>query len=246
MTRIRGLRASFGISKPIAGRMMTAFAGTPSFTAASQSRTVGPSTAPHTTLSARAAANHKPVVNPSAVAAPLPRSSCAAGGANRRVSWAVRTRSCVREKCSFKSKRMVNPLVPQVRRQVIEELLWGSHWRNVDVHHEAVEMAREVAGGACPRDLLHAQEYPVFDGLPPTSEGGILGQGFLASMNRSGRRPKSEHAIQRNSLDSMDNDLNQRADSACSMSGTASPWATQESTNRRGVVGFVGPGAQLA
>ena len=61
--RIRGLPASFGISKPIAGRMTTAFAGTPSFTARSQSRTVGPSTAPRTTLSARADANHKPVVN---------------------------------------------------------------------------------------------------------------------------------------------------------------------------------------
>ena len=39
--------------------------GTPSFTAASHS---GPSTAPRTTLSARAANKHKPVVNPSAVA----------------------------------------------------------------------------------------------------------------------------------------------------------------------------------
>ena len=59
--------------------------GNPSFTAASQSRIVGPSTAPSTTLSARAAANHNPVVNPSAVAqgpstTPSPRSSCAAGG----------------------------------------------------------------------------------------------------------------------------------------------------------------------
>ena len=42
--------------------------GNPSFTAASQSRIVGPSTAPSTTLSVRAAANHNPVVNPSAVA----------------------------------------------------------------------------------------------------------------------------------------------------------------------------------
>ena len=51
--RIRELPAFFGISKPIAWRMTTAFAGTPSFTAASQSRTVEPSTAV-------AAANHKP------------------------------------------------------------------------------------------------------------------------------------------------------------------------------------------
>ena len=34
------------------------------------------------------------------------------------------------------------------------------------MHHEAVEKAREVAGGACLRDLLHAQEYPVLSGLP--------------------------------------------------------------------------------
>ena len=87
MTRIRGLPASFGISKPIAERMTTAFAETPSITAASQSRTVGPSTAPRTTLSARAAANHKPVVNPSAVAAPLPRSSCAAGVPTAVSAW---------------------------------------------------------------------------------------------------------------------------------------------------------------
>ena len=47
------------------------------------------------------------------------------------------------------------------------------------MHHEAVEIAREVAGGACPRDLLHAQEFPVLNGLPPTGEGGILGPGLL-------------------------------------------------------------------
>ena len=47
--RIREQPAFFGISKPIAWRMTTAFAGTPSFTAASQSRTVWPSTAPRTT-----------------------------------------------------------------------------------------------------------------------------------------------------------------------------------------------------
>ena len=59
----------------------------------------------------------------------------------------------------------------------------------------------------------------------------------------------------------MDNALDQRADSACSMSGTAPPWATprrvtafrlraqeilQPSTDRRGVVGVVAPAAQLA
>ena len=47
------------------------------------------------------------------------------------------------------------------------------------VHHEAAEMAREVAGGVCPRDLFHAQEYPVLNGLPPIGEGGILGPGLL-------------------------------------------------------------------
>ena len=122
------------------------------------------------------------------------------------------------------------------------------------MHHEAAEMAREVVGGACPQDLLHAQEYPVLNGLPPIGEGAILGPGLLGL-----DEPKSEHAIQRNSLDSMDNAFNQRVDSACSMSGTALSWATprmtafvfahetlQPSTNRRGVVGVAGPAAQLA
>ena len=40
-------------------------------------------------------------------------------------------------------------------------------------------MAREVAGGARPRDLLHAQEYSILGGLPPMGEGGILGPGLL-------------------------------------------------------------------
>ena len=58
----------------------------------------------------------------------------------------------------------------------------------------------------------------------------------------------------------MDNALNQRADSACSMSGTAllvgDAWddrlrlpaqeTVQLSTDRRDVVGVVGPAAQLA
>ena len=110
--RIRGLPASFGISKTTAGRMTTAFAGTPSF-AASQSRTVGPSTSPHTTLSARAAANHKPVVNPSAVAqgpstVPSPRSPCAAGGTNRSLGEVL-----------LQVERGGEPRRdPQVRRQV--------------------------------------------------------------------------------------------------------------------------------
>ena len=78
----------------IAGRMTIAFAGTPSFTSASQSRTVGPSTAPRTTHSAFSAANDKPVVNTSAVAqgpstTPSPRSSCAAAGTNRCGQGAV-------------------------------------------------------------------------------------------------------------------------------------------------------------
>ena len=123
--RIRGLPALFGFSKPIAGGMTTAFAGTPLFTAASQSRTVGPSTAPRTTLSVQAADNHKPVITPALWhkgPAPLPRQGRPAPqeGPNLRVCWAVRTRSCVKEKCSFKSKWMVNPVM--IRRCVIEEL----------------------------------------------------------------------------------------------------------------------------
>ena len=74
--RIRGLPASFGISKPIAGRMTTAV---------HDREPVPQSGAAHrSNISARAAANHKSVVKPSAVAqapstTPSPRSSCAAG-----------------------------------------------------------------------------------------------------------------------------------------------------------------------
>ena len=39
------------------------------------------------------------------------------------------------------------------------------------MHHKAVEMEREVAGGARPRNFLHAEEYPVLDGLLPIGEG---------------------------------------------------------------------------
>ena len=58
--RIRGLLTSSGMSKPIDGRTTTAFAETPSCTAASQSRTVGSFNAPCTALSARAAARREP------------------------------------------------------------------------------------------------------------------------------------------------------------------------------------------
>ena len=128
--RIRGLPASFGISKPIAGRMTTAFAGTPSFTAASQSRTVGPSTGPpHHSLSARAAANHKPVVNPSAVAqgpstTPSPRSSCAAGSTNRRGLLGGTDKELCEGEVLLQVEREGEPRGdPQVHRQVFEELL---------------------------------------------------------------------------------------------------------------------------
>ena len=74
-------------------------------------------------LSARAAANHKPVVNPSAVAqgpstTPSFRSSCAAGGTNRCVWWATRTRREVLLQVERDGERRGGP-----RRQVIEELL---------------------------------------------------------------------------------------------------------------------------
>ena len=60
---------------------------------------------------------------------------------------------------------------PQVRRQVIEEVLrvctmtpskWDERWLEV-----------------LARDLLRAKEHPVLNGLPPTGEGGILGPGLL-------------------------------------------------------------------
>ena len=71
-------------------------------------------------------------------------------------------------------RRVVDPT-----GSVIEELLRGSHWRDVPVHHQAVEVAREVAGGGRPRDLLRAQEHPVLNSLPPIAGGGILGPGLL-------------------------------------------------------------------
>ena len=129
--RIRELPASFAISKPIAGRMTTAFAGTPSFTAASQSRTVA--TAPRTTLSARAAANHKPVVNPSVVAQGLKHHSLAQvvlrrGGGEEGYQTVRLLGGTDKELCEgevlLQVERSGEPRSdPQVRRQVIEELL---------------------------------------------------------------------------------------------------------------------------
>ena len=159
--KIRGLIAPFGIWKPIARSMTTALVGTLSFTAASQSRTVGPRHGCRQPQARR---------EPSAVAQ----------GTNQCVCWEVRTRSCANQKCSFKSKSDGEPRGdPQVRRQVIEELLCESH-PCVPVHLEAVEKAREVAGDACPRDLLHAQEHPVLNDLPPIGGGGILKPGLLS------------------------------------------------------------------
>ena len=127
--RTRGLPASFGISKTNAGRMTTAFAGTPSLTAASQSRT-GPSTAPRTTLSAHAAANHKPVVSPSAVAqVPSTTHSLALVVLRRGGYQPVRLLGGTdKELCegevTLRVKRDGEPRGDQqVHRQVIEELL---------------------------------------------------------------------------------------------------------------------------
>ena len=78
----------------------------------------------------------------------------------------------------------------------------------------AVEVAREVAGGGRPRDLLRAQEHPVLNGLPPIGEGGILGPGLLCPDEPVVKKTKSEHAIQRNSL----------------VSGRAPLWATPRMT----------------
>ena len=140
--RIRGLPASFGISKLIAGLMTIAFAGTPSFPAASQSRIVGPCT----TL-----ANHKPVVNPSAVAQ---------GHSTTQVVLCCEEYQLVRllggtnkELCDgevlLRAERDGEPRDdPQVRRQIIDELLRGSHRRNVPVHHEAVDRWLEVLARA--------------------------------------------------------------------------------------------------
>ena len=82
---------------------------------------------------------------------------------------------------TLRKKNMVHPVVicrciARSSRNCCAEV----HRQNVPVHHEAVKVAREVAGGGRPRDhLLHAQEYPVLNGLPPTGEGGILGPGLL-------------------------------------------------------------------
>ena len=45
-----------------------------------------------------------------------------------------------------------------VRRQVTDELLRGGSWRHVPVHHEAVEMEREMAGGILGPRLLGLDE----------------------------------------------------------------------------------------
>ena len=112
--RSRGLPAPFGISKPIAGGMTTAFAGDPRRSRpASQFRTVAPSTAPRTTLSARAAANQQarrelqrrgtqgrvPLPRPGR---PAPRGREPDGASVGRYGQGAR----VKEKCSFKSKWM--------------------------------------------------------------------------------------------------------------------------------------------
>ena len=85
----------------------------------------------------------------------------------------------MKEKSSFESKGMVNPVV--VRRSVArssrnycEEVTGGtslcttkpSKW-----HETWLEVLA--------RDLLHAQEQPVLNGLPPVGEGGLLGRGLL-------------------------------------------------------------------
>ena len=77
--RTRGPPASFGISKPVAGRMTTAFAGDP---VVHGREPVPHSRAVHrSTLSARAAANHKPVPAPwHKSPAPLPRPGRPASG----------------------------------------------------------------------------------------------------------------------------------------------------------------------
>ena len=176
--RIRGLPAPFGISKPIAERVTTAFAGTP---VVHGREPVPPSGAVHrsthhplgTGCRQRQARREHQRRGTRAQYHSLAKVVLRRGGYQP-----VRTRSCVKEKCSFKSKGMVNPVVipkcvARSSRNCCEEVTGGTSL----VHHEAVEMAREVARGACPRDLLHAQEYPVLDGLPEIGEGGILGPG---------------------------------------------------------------------
>ena len=187
--RIRGLPASFGISKPIRRAHDDRVRGDP---VVHGREPVPYSGAVHRSTHHRLGTScRQPQARrePSAVAQGpsttlSPRSSCAAGGTNRCVCWAVRTRSCVKEKCSFKSKGVVNPVVfrrcvARSSRNCCEEVTGGT----ARVHHEAAEMPREVAGGACARDLTHAQECPVLSGLPPKGRGGLLGPSM--NQNRS-------------------------------------------------------------
>ena len=176
--RIRRLPASFGISKPIARRTTIPFAGT----RRSRRRASPVQWALNrscTALSARAAANHRPVVNPSAVAqgpAPLPRRGRPAprGGTNWCVCWAVQTRSCVKKKWLLQVERDGEPRGnPQVRRQVIDELLGAGHRRNVPVHHEAVDTSSTHKSTQSSM-VCHQQAKVEFSG-----------QGFLASTSRS-------------------------------------------------------------
>ena len=119
-------QTSFGISKPVAGRMTTALVGTPSFTAPSQSRTVGPSTAPPsqrglpptTTPSRTPTPWHKRPV-------PLPRQVVLhrAGSQPVRLLGGTDKELCEGE-VLLQIERDFEPCSdPQVRRQVIEELL---------------------------------------------------------------------------------------------------------------------------
>ena len=159
--RIRGLPASFGISKPIAGRVTTAFAGTP---VVYGREPVPPSGAVHRST-------HHPLGTgcrqPQARREPQRRGTRAqyhslAKVVLRRGGYQpVRTRSCLKEKCSFKSKGMVNPMVipkcvARSSRNCCEEVTSGTSLCTM----KQVEMAREAAGGACPRDLLHALRVP--------------------------------------------------------------------------------------
>ena len=54
------------------------------------------------------------------------------------------------------------------------ELIRRTHWHDVPVDHEEVEMQRKMSRSRSQNLVFNATEDPIFQGLPPIREGGIL------------------------------------------------------------------------
>ena len=119
------------------------------------------------------------------------------------------------------------------------------------MHHEAVEIERQVAGCACPCHFLHAQEYPVLDGVPPTSEGGIFGPGLLGldelvvKETKIGARNR-RHQPTRGFCVFNTGDCTSVSDAKDDRLRLCTQKTVQPSADRCGATGVVGPTALLA